>query len=183
MERLEKLSKEAMRELDGIGVKYTAPVKWELSNATSTWGTTHRDRNPITGKWEYRIRISKVTLDPRVSDEHSKDTIIHELIHTVPGCWDHKYGFKDVAALVNDCYACYHISRTANAAAMGITREVVAEYGRPRLQKKYIVGCFGCGAKYIYHKQTKLVKILASKGGAVKTNYTCPCGCNTFVLF
>ena len=47
MERLDKLSKEAMRELDAIGVKYTAPVKWELSNATSTWGTTHRDRNPI----------------------------------------------------------------------------------------------------------------------------------------
>ena len=59
--------------------------------------------------------------------------------------------------------------------------QVVVE--RLGLQTKYVVGCFGCGAKYLYHKQTKLVKILASKGGVVKTNYTCRCGCNTFVLF
>ena len=179
--RLETLSKKAMRQLDAIGVDYMAPVDWKLSNATSSFGTTRRVRNVVTGKLEFHIRISRMTLDESVPDDRAMDTIIHELIHTVPGCFNHGEEFKKMATLVNDCYACYNISRTSTYEEAGLTKEAVSKYKKP--QKVYFVQCCGCGDVFTYHKETKLVRILATHGNKAKTNYRCRCGCNTFVLF
>ena len=170
-----------MHELDVIGVAYHAPVVWKVGRATSYWGETVRKKNVLTGKYDFTITISAITLDDSVSNECAKDTIIHELIHTVDGCWNHGEGFKRMAALVNDCYACYHISRAADNDDMGVSKEVMAKYAT-RPQHQYIVECARCHRRFTYSKRTRLVQQLVSHREAVKTMYNCPCGCDTFVL-
>lgn len=180
LERLNVLAKQAMHELDVIGVKYTKPTCWKLSRATSYFGTTIRKKNIITGKWEFVIKVSLMKLDEAVKDERVMDTIIHELIHTVDGCFNHGPNFKRLASLVNDCYACYNISRCAIADEAGISREVVKKYEKPK--HRYTVCCPNCNRKFVYAKQTKLVKILSGHAGICETTYRCPCGSNKFYL-
>ena len=178
--RMMVLAEQAMKELDAIGVPYVKPIKWCLSKATSRWAHIQRKKNAVTNKYDYIIKISEVTLDDCVSDENVKDTIIHELIHTLPNCFCHKGDFKKYAQLVNDCYACYHISRVCSVTDMGLTNEAFAKYVKTPTSV-YKVVCTCCHKKFIYKRRVKLIKILQS--GLTRTSYTCPyCGGNEFIL-
>ena len=181
--RLETLSKKAMAQLDAIGIAYTAPVDWKLSNATSTFGTTKRVKNVVTGKCEYHIRISRMTLDESVSDDRAMDTIIHELIHTVSGCFDHGPNFKKMAELVNDCYACYNISRTSTIQQAGLSYDTYAKYKKPQSTQRFTIVCARCGKSFVYKRKTQLVKTVMECGGRATTGHWCPyCNCHTFIL-
>ena len=180
MERMNRLSKVAMSILDEVGVEYTTPVKWALSKATTTWGTCQMKKNPITGEYDYSIRISLMTLDESRSDDKVLDTIIHELIHTVKGCMNHQSGFKNAAWKVMNAHPEFNISRCQSFEDSGLSREAIQSYKKtPKIT--YRVKCVMCGRTFEYHKQNGLVyQTLAARGVATNTAYTCPCGSNFF---
>ena len=101
-------------------------------------------RNSRTGIYE--IEISPVMLADNVDDRVTKDTIIHELIHTCPGCMNHGYEWKRRAEIVNRKLG-YNISRLAKTSEL-VSHGVEVK----RREYKYALKCPKCGAEWKYKK-------------------------------
>lgn len=149
MRDLMKYANKCMDILDALEIPYNAPTEWIVNKrAFKRYGQCKYSLG------EYSINITYRLLDERIPEEYLEDTIIHELIHTCPGCMNHGKIFQRYCDLVNDCYSCYHISTY-------VDRHVSAEVERfyPVENKaKYIIYCPECGGKSYYKKATKAVK-------------------------
>lgn len=102
------------------------------------------------------IEISAALLD---QPELLHETLVHELLHTCPGCRDHGERWKAYAQQVNHALG-LHIQRTAPAGenAAPLRHEEV----------KYILECQSCGAKIQRMRMSKAVK--------QPWRYRCQCG-------
>ena len=79
MKDLKKLANECMAELDAIGVQYGNVISWEVNTrAKNRWGQCR-----YIGGGRYSISIINRLLDDNLPDEAAKQTIIHELLHSV----------------------------------------------------------------------------------------------------
>ena len=108
------------------------------------------------GTGNYTIELNKTYADVEPI-EKVKDTIMHELIHSVNGCMNHDGKWKDVVKEVNEYYD-YHISRLTQA---------TSAYAN-NVQAKYSVICESCGR--IIHKSR------ACKLTKYPYCYRCQCG-------
>lgn len=95
----------------------------------------------------FEIRVS--VLYARTNPTALKQTIMHELIHSLKGCMNHGIHWQRAAANINAAYG-YQIARTSDAGAA--YKEAKNEMAR------YEVVCQGCGAVHKYTKQSKAVK-------------------------
>ncbi len=68
----------------------------------------------------YIITINSILADVRNPVSALKNTIIHELIHTIPGCMNHGKYWKAYAKLANRKLG-YHITVSSTASEEGIT--------------------------------------------------------------
>lgn len=104
-----------------------------------------------------------------VTDKSLDTTIIHEILHTVDGCLNHKAKWQEMANIVNNAYG-YNIKRTTSAEEMGVER----------IEKKivyhYEIKCTKCNNVWKYQKESKVVKCCRNN------NATCPCGARNFVV-
>lgn len=92
-------------------------------------------------------------LNEQNSEKGLKNTIIHELLHTCDGCFNHGEEWKKQAQKVNREYG-YQIQRVSTAEEKGIvydTREI-----KPK-QINHIVHCCNCGKIYTRNKNSKLI--------------------------
>lgn len=106
---------------------------------------------------------------PEVTEKEVKNTIMHELIHTLPGCFNHGHFFKVMAKTLNGEYG-YNIQRTnENPNAKQQTKTY-----------KYIITCNSCGRKYMYQKYSKLIKLIDKYPNV--HGCTCVCGSNDLKL-
>ena len=176
-ERLQKLSKEAIREVSSLNFPLGKVSSFTVSNTQGSWGDCSRTRD-IKGEPFYKIRVSSMLLKAG-SDTDVKGTIIHELIHTINGCFDHGSGFKMYAEKVNNAFPEYSIER-ANSTSSMKNRESLAVL--KRAGANYVAKCSNCGAEAYYSKNCTVIKI-------IKENYACGnlscrlCGLsNTFTL-
>ena len=82
-----------------------------------------------------------------------KGTMVHELIHTIPGCNNHGPNFKKYAGLINRHYPKYNVS----------TYYKVDEEDSEVVSKtpKYIVTCETCGAKSYFYRKCKTLDIIS----------------------
>lgn len=87
-----------------------------------------------------------------MEDQTLKDTIVHELLHTVPGCLDHKGKWEMYAELVNRRLPQYTIKRTASWEEKGI----MIDRGEPVY--RYILQCSNCGAEFPRERKSKAGK-------------------------
>lgn len=125
-----------------------------FTRATKTYGKCER----IEGG--FAIHISKYFKDN--DEQEVMEMLVHEVLHTVPGCFNHGAGWKNAAELVNKKYG-YNISRLSNVEMNGIAAsEKVVVY-------KYVVHCADCDNKMYRQRKSKLV--------THPQNYTCgACG-------
>ena len=142
-------------------------VKITISKARGYWAQIKH----VSGNY-YELRVSDVFNE--ITDEHLfhkrlLSCMIHELIHTIPRCWNHGAVFKKIANLVNRYYPEFDVQTGTEGSAFGIAEEV-----RPY---KYIVRCENCGSESKYYRKPKIWQYLNKKNSP----YTCcKCGRSKF---
>ena len=146
MKNLQLLANQCMHQLDAIRIPYKKPSNFEVnSRAKHRWGQCRHEENG-----RIVISVSERLLHSDVSDVSAMDTIIHELLHTVPGCSNHGAKWKHYAEVVNSAYPQYHIKRTATFEDKGVVPDPVSY--------KYKIFCIKCGASSYYARCTKAVR-------------------------
>ena len=99
---------------------------------------------------KYIIEISSEIL---CCDKRDIETIlIHELLHTCNGCFNHGKKWKLYSERVSEELG-YKITRTQNYESLGL------EKPKEKEEIKYIVKCSGCGAVFPRKRMCQLVKM------------------------
>ena len=153
MRDLEAVAIECMEMLDKINIKYGNIKSITINTrARARWGQCKK----IPGTKEFTININQDLLDERNSVDGLKNTIIHELLHSVEGCMNHGPKWKKQADIVENTYG-IHITRTSSAEDKGI------EYRRSKsvrqsTGKLYIIECERCGYQYRHQRMSKSVQ-------------------------
>lgn len=159
MRNLMTYAEECMEELDNLGIKYR-PARFKVLNKNvRRFGRCKKIYDDMFN--EYEIEIRSVLLDEKNSIKGLKDTIIHELLHTVEGCMNHGKKWKKLASLVNEKYG-YNVSRCNSYEEKGICQEDIDSIFAERnaklaLKPTYIIRCEKCGYEYTRHKISRLV--------------------------
>lgn len=145
MKNLHKLAAECIAELKSIGINPCPVISYSVNTrAVKRWGqcVTHSD-----GTCD--ISISHRLLQDDVADQAAKNTIMHELLHSVRGAnGGHTGKWAQLASMVNIRLPQYNIERTTNSKVLGL--EPVA----PR----YIVECPTCKKQWTRHRMTKFIQ-------------------------
>ncbi len=148
MKKLDQYVRECCHELDLLKIPYGHIRKWDINTrAKSRWGLCKQ-----VGTGVFEISICARLLDEQANVQALKDTIVHELLHTVPGCFDHRGKWKQYADLVNRAYPQYGIKRTASSEEKGLQAEQFQKTSR------YILQCVKCGAKFPRERESRAVK-------------------------
>lgn len=127
--------------------KFPGFVSVKIGKSRTNWASIHKNNKFNT----FRLIVSNCYEE--IKDDSRaiirlENTIIHELIHTIPGCMNHGPKFKFYADAVNMRYGNkYHISRCNSMADEGIIKE--------RRPIKYIIECNNCHYQYKYRKTPK----------------------------
>ena len=174
MKNVEQLVRRAARELRDIGVDagYIADITVD-TRSKSRWGRCKKRWDAGRQCEVFKLEISAMLLDDDVSYFATMDTVMHEVIHTCPGCFNHGAEFKRVAKMVNLAYG-YNVKRCTSAEEKNIQIE-------PRAYK-YSLRCTKCGHVYRYKRATKLVQYI-EHGDRRQYNYGCGvCKGNHFEL-
>lgn len=125
----------------------------------------------LKGANHYEIELNKNFADVSPIEEIKK-TIMHELIHSIKGCMNHKEGWKRVVNKVNAKYG-YDIERTKAVA------EYVSIVQSQETAPQYQILYQGCGHVFKYKRNSKNVQLIRNQTGRLK----CSCGsCNLVLL-
>ena len=164
MDKLNKLYNEALHELKLIGIDIlnldTGIISISLSNRSkSRYGVCVQkdpDKNSKTrikafGRYytkyqrynTHEIKISTWVMN--LDDQIIKNTIIHELIHCIPGCNDHGEKFKAYARIINEKLD-YHISTRGNKEED--YKRSNLEYKKEEKKYNYKITCDKCGQTF-----------------------------------
>lgn len=144
--------------MDEIGMDYGNITDVVVNTrAKRRWGqckAKYVGRN-VTGDpvYTYTINISSVLLDERVPIEGLQNTIIHEIIHTCPGCLNHGLEWKRRADKVRRELG-YDIKRCNDSQEKGVSKSVADTYNKP----KYIVRCKGCGREVSRYRMCGIIE-------------------------
>ena len=142
-------------------------VKITISRARSYWAQIKHVHDNY-----YELRVSNVFNE--ISDEHLfhkrlMSCMIHELIHTMPSCWNHGKVFKKMAALINRYYPEFDVQTGTVGEAFGIQDDA--------LVIRYIVKCANCGAESKYQRKPKIWQYINKKNSPYSC---CRCGRSKF---
>lgn len=69
----------------------------------------------------YQVKIN-AALDDSLHPDRVKKILLHELLHTSPGCMNHGRPWKSLAAQIMECFPQYHITRLAKPKDYAVTR-------------------------------------------------------------
>lgn len=110
----------------------------------------------------YEIEVAGCMLADNVDEMEIRDTIMHELIHTCPRCFDHGYYFHHYAEIVNRKYG-YHVDTYVDTEQVKAAGVIIKEESY-----KYILKCKVCGREFKRKRMSDAVQNPAM--------YHCPCG-------
>lgn len=170
MKDLMLLYDNCLSKLEDLGIEIGVIQSVETnSRAKSRWGRCRR-REAYSGTM-YAIEISSELLKDEVSDKAAEETMLHELIHTCKGCFNHGPEWKRIAEKVNRAYG-YNVKRVTSAEEKGI------EVKRPDIKKiaKYKFVCMGCGQEIYRQRESNFTRNsnryrCAICGGSFKQEY------------
>lgn len=152
MKDFTKLIAECRADLLSLGYKPCENIEWSVNTrAKKRWG-----RCCYTSKTSCAISISCRLLQDDVDDQAAKDTIMHELIHTIcdkngKPASKHTGLWLQVAQDVNSKLSQYTIKRTTSSTEKGIEPAKVR-------QVNYIVRCEHCGKEYHRERMSKVIE-------------------------
>lgn len=120
----------------------------------------------------FRIELAGKTAADNVNIDFIKNVIMHELVHTIPGCWNHGPLFQSYARRINAKLG-YHVSTTEtaeNMQAAGVQPIVKKEVAR------FALVCGKCG-KTVAYRQRKCA-LMENLGNYTHTG----CGGDLYVI-
>ena len=151
MRNLNQYAQECMTELDNIGIEYGNIINWKVNTrAHRRWGQC----KAVTGGYE--ININKDLLDERNDVQGLKNTIIHELLHSVKGCMNHGENWKNQAEIVKYELG-YDITRCSSAEDKGVVFHTQPT-ARRASGNEYILKCNCCGCEIHRERMSKAVQ-------------------------
>lgn len=114
----------------------------KLVNSTSYYGEIQRKNN------EYILRLSNVfnNIEEKESLIQLQNTITHEYIHTLKGCWNHGDKFKKWRNKILKDFAPIDIIRDTSS-----HKEAFNNLKTP----KYIIKCEECEKEYLFYRKPK----------------------------
>lgn len=160
MKNLRKLYNECVLELKQINM--------DISNRITEVKTNGRLRT-VLGRCAYNYRTENYSIEINpclLTDEAEaqavKETLIHELIHTCPGCMNHGYEWKRRGDRVNRMLG-YDVCRLRNISDLEAWGVKVK-----REEWKYALVCDNCGSQYRFKRWCKKLEY--------PSLYNCSCG-------
>lgn len=148
MKDLMKLVDEVKNDLDALNIPYRKVKEWSVGiKSKYQWGRCEQIKDGL-----FNIKISEKLLQDDLDDQHAKNTIAHELLHTVKGCMNHKEPWKKLVKLLNTKIPSYNVTTTLNHEAVGLYVE------RKVPVYKYFFRCKKCGAELKYQRKSKFVE-------------------------
>lgn len=140
LKQLESYVSDLNNDLKAIGIETGNITRVSInSRATKRMGLC---RKISSG---YEIEISKFILSDK---EILKDTVYHELLHTIKNCMNHGKKWQSLASQVNRHYN-IDLSRTG-AASQEMKQEQLN-------RAKYKATCKGCGQEILRQKASKFI--------------------------
>ncbi len=158
MKNLNELVAECKTECDTLGIQYGNITQINVNTRfKKTWGQTkviniHKSKNNKT-HYDFAIDISSRLLEDNVGDMATKNTVMHEILHTVDGCLNHGAKWKAVADKVNKAYG-YNIKRCTSSSEKGLEPIKI----KRNYSKNYVMVCKRCGAEVIKHRMSNFVR-------------------------
>lgn len=152
--------------------EYTKVVfpKVRISKTRTKWASV---KNQVT-PWGIRpLELVISNIFEEIPDERKaalklKNTLIHECIHTIPGCQDHGKKFKYIGKLVQKVDSEMIISRASAAEDFDVVLPT-----RQKREVKYVITCPDCGKQYFYKRMPRY---------HIST-YSCPyCHCSNLTI-
>lgn len=121
----------------GIPVSENINPNIKLSKAKRRWGSCKISN--IKGDYKYHISISEICFKEPNHIEFIKNTIAHELIHTICGCFNHGKIFKYYSNILEN--AGYKVKTATKSSLVKSDEEKIQE-------AKHILKCTVCGEMY-----------------------------------
>lgn len=123
-------------------------IEIKITNAISYWGEIYRYRDEYNNKY-YCMYISRAFNYIKNKEEALKclqNTVIHEMIHTLDGCWDHKYKFNLWRNKILNKFPCIDI----------LEDKMKFNYAFKSIkQPKYKIKCVDCGIEFHLYRKLK----------------------------
>lgn len=144
--------------LDDCGISYSHYTTIKANNRlTACYGRTKR----LWGKlfddnWFYVIDINSTLLSDSVGDKALENTILHELLHTCRGCFNHGDVWKRYAQIVNEKFG-YDIKRCGGDKDDSGAEKALIEKRKAVSPYKYKLYCHTCGATWYYKRKTRAI--------------------------
>lgn len=140
-----------------------------FAKATSWYGQCQQNRVYQGKRYKFVISISEYHLQS--SERAIRNTLIHELLHTCPGCLNHGTKWKAYATLVQQQLG-YNIIRAGGDKDKQSVMEAARQQKRAGYQTKYLLVCTKCGQGFIRYRKSNLVlhpeKYRCKCGGKIK---------------
>lgn len=144
MRNLTELMVNCMRELDSINIHYSKNISSITVNNRLSRALGRCMRNGGT----FRIEIAGKTAADTTDIGFLKNVIVHELIHTITGCFNHGYKFQYYANEVNQKLG-YHVTTSSSAEDMEAAGITPIGYQTA----KYALVCKKCGKTVAYRQR------------------------------
>lgn len=169
MKDLQGLFAECCMEVRCLGIPVSNHIKAvRVNNRLSrAMGRCKRINNYVMEVYE--IEINPCMLADEVDPMETKNTIVHELIHTCPGCMNHGDMFHHWAEVVNKRLG-YHVDTYAQTETL--VNAGVEIKTRQKETYKYALVCKACGHEY---KRKRWSEALENP-----SRYRCNCGGSLF---
>lgn len=163
--------KDEQNNLIAIGIPVSSDICPEirLSKATSWYGQCQQNRVYKGKRYKFIISISEYHLQS--SERAIRNTLIHELLHTCPGCLNHGPKWKAYADIVQRRFG-YNITRAGGDKDTDSAIEAARKEKRAGYQTQYLLICTGCGQEFLRYRKSNLVlhpeKYRCKCGGTIK---------------
>ena len=148
MHDLQAVFDQCCQRLDQLQIPYAKNCKLLTdSRLKRSWGSCRK--HPDGG---YTIKISPVLLEDSVPIDSLKDTLFHELLHTVPGAMSHGKTWLQLAKQVNLATG-LDIKRSTTASDKGIMQDFAND---PSV--KFLCICESCGAQIVRYRKCDFMR-------------------------
>lgn len=149
---LREALRECIKELESAKVPFQKEKITHVvlnGRLSRSLGRCKRKKGTIVSE-TFSIDISRKMLT--VDKKHLKNTIIHELIHTVNGCFNHGDTWKKWGSVMNKKFG-YNIQRLTDPTRIGLNPHVPVRH-----TAKYVIVCNSCGNKTERTRASKVTR-------------------------
>lgn len=125
---------------------------YKLTNATSYWANIGKCKEDPNGYGLHISKLFELIQDQKIAELKFYSCIIHEIIHTIPGCENnHGDKFNNICELINSKYPEYKIQTSISNKYFKTDLPLNSN----NIQPKYILKCKSCGKEYFYFRKPR----------------------------